>query len=84
MRYQSPQAEQELESGLGHLGSSSGFGKMSRPEQVALLAFFNSFKLSKAITAVDQLSDGKLLMEVRRHLRPLSRSYIFLQLMSAM
>ena len=38
---------------------------MSRQEQTALVALFSSFKLSKRISAFDQLADGKALMEVR-------------------
>nr|XP_031860001.1 uncharacterized protein CI109_004608 [Kwoniella shandongensis]KAA5527073.1 hypothetical protein CI109_004608 [Kwoniella shandongensis] len=37
---------------------------MSRQEQDALVAYLNAFKLSKKITAFEQLSDGKALMEV--------------------
>ena len=37
---------------------------MSKKEQDALVAFFNTFKLSKRIAAFDQLADGKALMEV--------------------
>jgi hypothetical protein len=37
---------------------------MSKKEQDALLALLNSFKVSKRITTFDQLSDGKVLMEV--------------------
>ena len=37
---------------------------LSRQEQSALIAFLNSFKLSRRITAFDQLADGKALMEV--------------------
>lgn len=35
----------------------------SKKEQAALIAFFNSFSLSKRITSFDQLNDGKALME---------------------
>ncbi|WWC71606.1 uncharacterized protein I206_105564 [Kwoniella pini CBS 10737] len=37
---------------------------MSRAEQAALVAYFNTFKLSKQVTAFKDLSDGKALMEV--------------------
>ena len=36
----------------------------SRQEQASLVAFVNSFRTSKRITAFDDLSDGKTLMEV--------------------
>lgn len=38
---------------------------MSRREQDALLALFNSFRPSRRVTAFDQLADAKVLMEVR-------------------
>jgi protein HOOK3 len=38
---------------------------MSRREQDALLALFNSFRPSRRVTAFDQLADGKVLLEVR-------------------
>jgi hypothetical protein len=37
---------------------------MSRAEQHALLAFVNSFKPTKKVTAFEQLRDGKALSEV--------------------
>nr|XP_018261439.1 uncharacterized protein I303_05877 [Kwoniella dejecticola CBS 10117]OBR83597.1 hypothetical protein I303_05877 [Kwoniella dejecticola CBS 10117] len=37
---------------------------MSRAEQAALVAYFNTFKLSRQVTAFKDLSDGKALMEV--------------------
>jgi protein HOOK3 len=37
---------------------------MSRQEQAALMAWLNSFRPSRRVTAFDQLSDGKTLMEV--------------------
>jgi hypothetical protein len=37
---------------------------MSRREQDALLALFNSFRPSRRVTTFDQLSDGKVLLEV--------------------
>nr|XP_019044643.1 hypothetical protein I302_06556 [Kwoniella bestiolae CBS 10118]OCF23573.1 hypothetical protein I302_06556 [Kwoniella bestiolae CBS 10118] len=37
---------------------------MSRAEQAALVAYLNTFKLSRQITAFKDLSDGKALMEV--------------------
>jgi hypothetical protein len=39
---------------------------MSKKEQAALVAFFNTFALTKRITAFDQLWDGKTLFEVGR------------------
>ncbi|KAK8854821.1 hypothetical protein IAR55_003560 [Kwoniella newhampshirensis] len=43
---------------------------MSRKEQDALVAYFNSFKLSKRMTTFEQLSDGKALMEVMSSIDP--------------
>ncbi|OCF57302.1 hypothetical protein L486_04758 [Kwoniella mangroviensis CBS 10435] len=37
---------------------------MSRAEQAALVAYLNTFKLSRPVTAFKDLSDGKALMEV--------------------
>jgi hypothetical protein len=37
---------------------------MSKKEQAALLAFFNSFGLTRRITAFEQLNDGEALLEV--------------------
>lgn len=37
---------------------------MTRKEQEALLALFNSYRPSKRVTTLGQLSDGKVLMEV--------------------
>lgn len=37
---------------------------MSKQEQRAILAFCNSFRLSRRVTSFDQLSDGKVLLEV--------------------
>lgn len=48
-----------IEVGLGAIMSS-------KKEQAALVAFFNSFNLSKRLTAFDQLGDGKVLLEVGR------------------
>ncbi|KAK4689518.1 hypothetical protein P7C73_g592, partial [Tremellales sp. Uapishka_1] len=46
---------------------------MSASEQDALMAFFNSFKLSRRITAFEQLADGKALMEVMSTMKRLYR-----------
>lgn len=41
---------------------------MSRQEQAALMAWLNSFNPSRSVTALEQLSDGSILMEVGRAL----------------
>ncbi|ORY35634.1 HOOK protein-domain-containing protein [Naematelia encephala] len=43
---------------------------MSRLEQRALIAYVNSFKLPRRVTAFEQLSDGKALMEVMNSIDP--------------
>jgi protein HOOK3 len=37
---------------------------MSRSEQEALLAYFNTFKLARRVNTFASLADGKALMEV--------------------
>jgi hypothetical protein len=45
---------------------------MSRSEQEALLAYFNTFKLTKRAHTLASLADGKVLMEVSFLLRILT------------
>lgn len=49
---------------------------MSRQEKDALLALFNSFRPSRRVTSFEQLSDGKVLMEVSLVHLPSSSSFL--------